>query len=101
MWRDSPKGIFFRRAKSTFFSPGPSRLLMLTFPNDPGAGLAKAQVLKNVPGTHGFELALIPGTKSGRCCPSELAKLALPSVTVNHVPAEIVTIPDQFQSSIR
>src|SRR5665213_1362636 len=65
--RVSPKGIFFRRAKSTFFSPGPSRLLRLTFPNDPGAGLANAQVLKNVPGTHGFELALTPGTKSGRC----------------------------------
>jgi hypothetical protein len=69
----------------------------LTSPYDPNGGSWNAQVLKNVPGTQGFSVAFCQGTKSGLCRPSELAKLALPSVTVYQVPEDKVSNPVTVQ----
>src|SRR5260370_40385743 len=63
--------------------------------------LANAQVLKRVPGTHGFPLGL--PTTFGRAAlktnppPSELERFVTMSVGVNQFPVEAVVIPATCQ----
>src|SRR6185369_3264857 len=70
---------------------GPRSVLRPRLPNDPNAGSPNAQVLKKVPGTQGVVLG--SPIRSGRCCPSEFAKLAFPSVIVNQLPLDSVVMP--------
>src|ERR1700691_1891420 len=99
----SRTGNILKNDRSQFWNPGPRTMFRPAFPNVNGVVLStKAQVLKMVPGMHGFELGLL--TTFGRTSkyltpppPSLEETLVTASVTVNQLPVEAVVMPANCQ----